>query len=104
MQAAGASVLPLPQVALLAENSHRWLVADQGIMMCGAADVVGVHNRGALPLSPPRAVPARAHMPAKTASCQCTCAVPMRVCHAGTRPHACQDSIVPFELPSTHPG
>ena len=27
-------------VALFAENSPRWLVADQGIMRCGAADAV----------------------------------------------------------------
>lgn len=28
------------QVALFSENSSRWLVADQGIMLCGAADAV----------------------------------------------------------------
>lgn len=41
--AAGLQLLGVAKqdkVALLAENSHRWLVADQGIMMCGAADVV----------------------------------------------------------------
>ena len=27
-------------VALFAENSPRWLVADQGLMRCGAADAV----------------------------------------------------------------
>lgn len=29
-----------PQVALFSENSSRWLVADQAIMLCGAADAV----------------------------------------------------------------
>jgi long-chain acyl-CoA synthetase len=27
-------------VALFSENSSRWLVADQGVMLCGAADAV----------------------------------------------------------------
>lgn len=31
----------LLQVALFAENSGRWTIADQGIMMNGAADAVG---------------------------------------------------------------
>lgn len=29
-----------PRVALFADNSHRWMIADQGIMMAGAANVV----------------------------------------------------------------
>ncbi len=29
-----------PPVALIADNSHRWLIADQGIMTAGAADAV----------------------------------------------------------------
>lgn len=29
-----------PPVALVADNSHRWLIADQGIMLAGAADAV----------------------------------------------------------------
>ena len=33
-------VQPGDVVALLAENSPRWLVADQGLMRCGAADAV----------------------------------------------------------------
>lgn len=28
------------QVSLFSENSSRWLVADQAIMLCGAADAV----------------------------------------------------------------
>lgn len=28
------------KVSLFSENSSRWLVADQAIMMCGAADAV----------------------------------------------------------------
>ena len=28
------------QVSLFSENSSRWLTADQGIMLCGAADAV----------------------------------------------------------------
>ena len=28
------------QVSLFSENSSRWLVADQGTMLCGAADAV----------------------------------------------------------------
>ncbi len=38
------SVLPCKlfafQVSLFSENSSRWLVADQAIMLCGAADAV----------------------------------------------------------------
>ena len=30
----------LLQVSLFSENSSRWLVADQAIMLCGAADAV----------------------------------------------------------------
>ncbi len=29
-----------PRVALFADNSHRWMIADQGIMMAGAANAV----------------------------------------------------------------
>ncbi|MEB3179794.1 MAG: AMP-binding protein, partial [Nostocaceae cyanobacterium] len=29
-----------PRVALFADNSHRWMIADQGIMLAGAADAV----------------------------------------------------------------
>ncbi|MGB3636529.1 MAG: AMP-binding protein [Rivularia sp. (in: cyanobacteria)] len=29
-----------PRVALFADNSHRWMIADQGIIMAGAADAV----------------------------------------------------------------
>lgn len=29
-----------PRVALISDNSYRWMIADQGIMMAGAADVV----------------------------------------------------------------
>ena len=28
------------QVSLFSENSSRWLIADQAIMLCGAADAV----------------------------------------------------------------
>ncbi|MEB3340784.1 AMP-binding protein [Okeania sp.] len=31
---------PPPRVALFADNSPRWMIADQGIIMAGAADVV----------------------------------------------------------------
>ena len=37
---AGLGVGPGTVVALFAENGPRWLVADQGIMRCGAADAV----------------------------------------------------------------
>ncbi|KAL3686839.1 hypothetical protein R1sor_013148 [Riccia sorocarpa] len=33
-------VKPDQKVALISENSHRWIVADQGIMAAGAVDVV----------------------------------------------------------------
>jgi len=42
--AAGLQVLGVtgaePPVALIADNSHRWFIADQGIMTMGAADAV----------------------------------------------------------------
>ena len=33
------------QVSLFSENSSRWIVADQGVMMLGAADAVS-NKRG----------------------------------------------------------
>ena len=53
--AAGLKSLGLEQgerVSLFSENSCRWIVADQGIMMCGAADAVGARQL------PPPAPPA----------------------------------------------
>lgn len=50
--AKGCVRCPLPQVCLFSEDSSRWLVADQGIMACGAADAVraltclNAHGRG----------------------------------------------------------
>ncbi|PSP03006.1 MAG: long-chain fatty acid--CoA ligase, partial [Cyanobacteria bacterium QS_7_48_42] len=38
LQAQGVS--PASKVSLFADNSPRWLIADQGIMMAGAVDVV----------------------------------------------------------------
>lgn len=46
--AAGLSALGLQRgerVALFSENSHRWAIADGGILMAGGVDVV----RGAMP-------------------------------------------------------
>lgn len=48
--AAGLAAMGLQRgdkVSLFSENSSRWLVADQGIMLNGAADAVGPRSTGA---------------------------------------------------------
>lgn len=76
------------RVSLFSENSSRWLVADQGVMMLGAADAVSCLPSKCLLAMRKCTLPYLALFPAMPSAahraCYCSCravATDVRACH-----------------------